>query len=234
VSPLNARFIGALYLAAALGLIVATAVRQVVEARIMLIGFGLVSVLVLGVTALYWGDFTAKRLPVLWLVTYSIDPIVVGATLVALRLWRPAASGRHRLSALLFAELIVLGLVGLILLAAPELAVSFWPWKITPLLARTYGAFFATFAVGAGIATGESHRAALLPVVVSSFGLMVFVLVASSLHLDRFTPGLPTVVWFGSLGIGAVAFGIALAGLLSGSMAPSPSRAIRLGPRPTE
>jgi len=210
VTPLNARFIGALYLASAIGIILSAIVRNAIDTRIFVVGFGLVSLLVLIVTFLYWGDFTARRVPVLWLVTYAVDPIVTTATVVALNLWRPSQPGRHRLSALFLVQFVVLGIVGLALLLAPDALAALWPWKISPLLARVYGCFFIAFAVGAWLASGESRPAAILPVTASSFALMAFVIVASALHLARFTPGLPTAIWFGAFGIGAIAFAVAL------------------------
>jgi hypothetical protein len=210
VTPLNARFIGALYLASALGMFLSAIAPQRIDTRIFVIAFGVVSIVVLIVTVIYWGDFTARRIPVLWLVTYTVDPVLTTFALISLRLVHPARPGRHRLTTLLLAQFVVLGIVGAALLLAPDLAVGLWPWKITAVLARTYGAFFATMAVAALLAANEQRAQAILPVVVSSFTLMVFVLVASSFHLDRFVAGLPTAIWFAAFGLGALALGWAL------------------------
>jgi hypothetical protein len=214
VSPLNARFIGALYLAAAVGMILSALAPSRVDTRIFVIGFGLVSVLVLVVTVLYWGDFTARRIPVLWLVTYTADPTVTAVTFVSWKLWRAGQPGRHALTPLFLAEFAVLGVLGMVSLLLPGLAVALWPWKITPLLAQVYGVFFLTFASGALLASSERRTSAILPVVASSCALAVLVLVASVFHLDRFTPGVPTALWFGVFGIAAVAFAVALTALL--------------------
>lgn len=210
VTPLNARFIGALYLASAIGITLSAIVRNSIDTRIFVVGFGLVSLLVLIVTLLYWVDFTARRVPVLWLVTYAVDPIVTTFAVAALHLWRPGQPGRHRLSTLFLAQFVVFGAIGLALLLAPDGVAAIWPWKISPLLARVYGCFFIAYAIGGWLASGEARPAAILPITASSFALMAFVIVASALHLPRFTPGLPTVVWFGAFGIGAIAFAAAL------------------------
>jgi hypothetical protein len=211
VTPLNARFIGALYLASALGMVLSASAPRKVDTRIFVVAFGIVSILVLFVTVLYWGDFTARRVPVLWLVTYTADPILTAFALFSLRLFRAAEPGWHRLSSLLLAEFAILGLAGAVLMLAPDFGISLWPWKITALLARTYGAFFVTIAIGALLAAHERRMRAILPLLVSSLGLMAFVLLASSFHLDRFTPGLPTTLWLGGFGVGALALAWALA-----------------------
>src|SRR5439155_13083203 len=109
VSPLNARFIGALYLAAAVGMILSAAGRDLADVRIFLVAFGIISILVLFVTVGYWGDFTARRVPVIWLAVYVVDPIAVVAAFLALRPLLPARPGRHGLSALFLVEAVVLG-----------------------------------------------------------------------------------------------------------------------------
>src|SRR6516164_2393607 len=85
VTPLNARFIGALYLAAAIGMILSALGHDLADIRILLFAFGVISVLVLGVTFVYWGDFAAKRVPIVWLITYVVDPVAAAAALVTLR-----------------------------------------------------------------------------------------------------------------------------------------------------
>jgi hypothetical protein len=210
VSPLNARFIAALYLASALGMVLSAVAPRRIDTRIFVISFGVVSILVLIVTLIYWGDFTARRIPVLWLVTYTADPILTTFALISLRLVQPAQPGRHRLSRLLVVQFVILGVTGAGLLLAPDVAVGFWPWKITALLARTYGAFFVTMAVAALLAANERRVRSILPVVVSSFTLMVLVLAASSYHLDRFVAGPATAIWFVGFGVGALALGWAL------------------------
>jgi hypothetical protein len=214
ITPLNARFIGALYVAAAIGMALSALAPTRADVRIFVIGFGIVSVFVLFVTVLYWSDFTARRVPILWLVTYTADPIVTALTFVAWKLWRAGQPGRHLLTPLFLAEFAILGVLGLVSLLFPGLAVAFWPWKITPLLAQVYGAFFLTFAVGAYLASGERRSSAILPVVASSFALPLLILIASALHLDRFTPGAPTLFWFAGFGVGGIAFAVALTALL--------------------
>lgn len=224
VTPLNARFIGALYLAAAVGMILSALGRDLADLRILLFAFAVISVLVLAVTFAYWGDFAAKRVPIIWLITYVVDPIAAAAALATLRPLRPAQPGAHQLSVLFRVEYVIFGVVGIILVLAPGTAALLWPWKITPLLSQVYGAFLLAFAVGAVLASGEGRPSGLIPPVASTLALGALALVASLLQLDRFTVGLASGIWFGVLVAVIVASIVALVPLLAASR---PSSALR-------
>ena len=214
VSPLNARFIGALYLAAAVGMVLSALGDDLADIRIFLFGFAVIALLVLVVTFAYWSDFAATRVPVVWLATYVVDPVAAAAALVALRPLRPARPGAHRLTMLLVLESALFGVLGIVLVVIPGMATLIWPWKITVLLARVYGAFLLAFAVGALLAASEARPAAILPTVASTAAFAALSLIASSLHLDRFTPVLASGIWFGILALTLVAFAAALVWLL--------------------
>jgi hypothetical protein len=214
VSPLNARFIGALYLAAAVGMILSALGQDLADIRIFLFGFAIISILVLIVTFAYWGDFAATRVPVIWLVTYVVDPVAAMAALLMLRPLRAAQPGTHQLSMLFVLESGLFGVVGILLLLAPGIAMLIWPWNITPLLSQVYGAFILSFAVGALLAVWESRPAAVLPIAASTAVLAALTLIASSLHLDRFAPGLASWIWFGVLAATLAAAAVALVWLL--------------------
>jgi hypothetical protein len=220
VTPLNARFIGALYLAAAIGMVLSAVGHDLADIRILLFAFAVISVLVLGVTFLYWGDFAAKRVPIIWLVTYIVDPIAAAAALLTLRPLEAAQPGAHRLSALFRLEFGIFGVLGVFLVLAPGAAVLLWPWKINPLLSQVYGAFLLAFAVGALLSSGEERASALLPPVASTLALAVLGLVASLLQLDRFAAGLASGIWFGMLVAVILAFSLALVSLLRSPARP--------------
>jgi hypothetical protein len=221
VTPLNARFIGALYLAAAVGMILSALGHDLADIRILLFAFAVISVLVLGVTFAYWGDFAAKRVPIIWLATYVVDPIAAAIALSTLRPLQPAQSRGHRLSTLFRLECGIFGVVGIFLVLAPGTAALLWPWKINPLLSQVYGAFLLAFAVGALLASGERRPSALVPPLASTLALVFLALVASLLHLDRFTAGLASGIWFGVLLVAIVAFLVALVSLLPSLFQPS-------------
>ena len=148
LSPLNARFIAALYLGGGVVILIVAFVRRAVDARIALYAFFVITALVLLMTFAYWEEFTTDGVPWLWLFTYIVNPILAPLAIVTLGLVGPAEPGGHRLTALFIGEAVVFGASGIALLLAPERMVDAWPWALTPLLARVYAAFFLAFAVG--------------------------------------------------------------------------------------
>ena len=96
-SPLNARFIAALYVSLGLGVALSSSSRRFVEVRIVLFGIGMATVVLLLLTivrmVVHPGEL--NHLPVLWMVFYVIDPVLVG--LVFWRLgWGGETSTRVR------------------------------------------------------------------------------------------------------------------------------------------
>lgn len=63
LTPLNARFVGALYLGGGVVILCAAAVSSVVDARIALWSFLVITTLVLAMTLVYWADFSAGGVP---------------------------------------------------------------------------------------------------------------------------------------------------------------------------
>jgi hypothetical protein len=211
LTPLNARFVGSLYLGGGVVILCAALMRRAVDTRIALWSFFVITVLVLGMTVAYWPDFTVGGVPKLWMLTYVVDPIVVPIAIASLGLVRPAESGRHRLTALFVTQAVVLGGVGTGLLIASDAVLAAWPWAIDPLLARVYAAFFLAFAVGALLAAHERRPWAVRAFLAGSLALLVFTLTTTLLHLDRFSSGPALILWFAVHLAGLAAFGYGLA-----------------------
>lgn len=211
VSPLNARFIGGLYMAGGIGVLLSALARSVDETRIFVIGFGLIATIATIVTFAYWDEFTAEGIPWIWTLTYILDAAIALVLFVMLGLWRFIRPGRHRLTPLFAAQAVVMGLAGLVLLFAPRTAIEHWPWGMTVILSRLYGTFFLTFAVGAAIAAWETWMPANRIFVISSFLLKLLSMAAALPHLERFTSTQAKVIWFGGFGIGALLMAIPLA-----------------------
>src|SRR4051794_39543403 len=97
-SPLNARFIAALYAMGALSALLCLIAPRYAATRITLIEIGLVTLLLLLNTLPRLGEFVAPRpFPIGWLLSYTVDPL-----LAALLLWRmrgqdPAPAGPNAL-----------------------------------------------------------------------------------------------------------------------------------------
>jgi hypothetical protein len=209
-TPLNTRFVASFYLAGAVGLGLSAIARHAVDARIFVAGFAVVTSLLLLATLMYWSDFRSDGVPYPWLVSYLVDPVIGAAALWQLGLARPALRGRHRLSAIFAAVLVVFGILGVVLLVAPGTAVAHWPWKLTEILARVYAAIFLAFALGAALAAFERRREAVRPFTLSALTLVGLITLASLIHRDRFVAGAAPWIW----GVGLAA-GIALLALAS-------------------
>jgi hypothetical protein len=213
LTPLNARFVGSLYLGGGVVILCATLVRRTIDTRIALYSLFVITALVLGMTFAYWSIFTVDGVPELWMVTYVVDPVVVPVAVLTLGLVRSTTPGRHRLSGLFLAEAVVLGGAGIALLLAPDVVLSAWPWALSRLLARVYGAFFLAFGIGALLAAYERRPAAVRPFLVGSLALLACTLGTSLWHLDRFDHGPVRWVWFGVHLAGLVLLSLGLATL---------------------
>jgi hypothetical protein len=212
ITPLNARFVAALYIAGGVGVAWAVFSRRRAEARLFVIGFALATGLIMGLTALHWSEFLGDGLPhrPVWLFDYLVDP-AVGVIIIAITgFWGLGVGARHRLSVLFLIQAIVFGAVGLALLVAPDALAAAWPWALPPLLGQLYACFFLTFGVCAFIATRETEPRAIRGFVLSSLALVLLVLVASILHLDRFKAEPVTWLWFAAFILAACAFAGAL------------------------
>lgn len=210
LSPLNARFIASLYLGGGVVILLAAFVRQAIDARIALLSFLTITVLVLAMTLVYWREFTVDGVPWLWMVTYVVDPLVASVAVVRLGLIGAGDPGRHRLTTLLLGQTVVFAAVGVSLLIASEGVLGAWPWAVSPLLARVYAAFFLAFAVGALLAAFERRPAAIRPLVAGSVVLLVSTATTSLIHLARFDPGLSRWLWFALHAVGIVLLATAL------------------------
>jgi hypothetical protein len=212
LTPLNAAFVAALYLAGSLGLILTLFARERADARPFLIGVGVVTTLLLSITLLRWVEFDTTFSPKLvgWLGSYIFDPIAVSLLVATHRLAPAANPGRHRLTPLFLAEAAALGGLGLLTLALPETASALWPWKLPPVLAQLYSCFFLAFASIALLVAYEQRPIVIRNFTITSLALMALVFLVSLLYLARFTAGPATWIWFGTLLLGVVAFGTAL------------------------
>jgi hypothetical protein len=208
-SPLNARFIAALYLMGAISALLCMLAARDAEVRISLVEIGFVTGVLLLITVPHFGEFTPRNFPYRWTIFYTIDPLVS-----ALIWWRLRASARPSgwspLAPLFLTYAAVLAVAGVILLSLPALAASLWPWALAPILGQVYSVFFLTFALGGLLAAREPGWAGVRVYVLANLCMLLLIIGVSLRHVDRFKPGPAMWVWYALCLTGAVAFSMAL------------------------
>src|SRR5258708_25793509 len=140
-TPLNARFIAALYTSLGLGILVAAFARQILQARIVLFSIGLATALLFIITLPYIPAL--NPFPTMWMTFYTIDPLLVAFAFWRLRgKWDKTSRGWNPLALFWGAQAVFLLVVGLAMLIFPSAAVNLWPWGLSAPLAQLYSAFF--------------------------------------------------------------------------------------------
>jgi hypothetical protein len=196
-SPLNARFVAALYWMGAISALLSIVAGRYAEVRISLIEIGVITGGLLLLTLPHLGEFTADTLPYRWLILYTIDPIVVGLILWRMRKREPTPAARNPLASLFIGYAATLALIGTILLVAPALAAQLWPWALPSILSQVYSIFFLTFALGGWLAAREPSWEGVWIYVAANLLMLILIIAVSLIHADRFKAGPQTVIWYG-------------------------------------
>ncbi len=144
LTPFNARFIGAFYLAAAVGVTIAAAHGRWAPARVIAVLALVVSILMLSVSLASLDRFLFDRwVGWAWFVVYAFVPVFTTYALLVHR--------RHRamlrsvplvLRAMNVVVAVLFGAYGIGLLFAPVALTRFWPWPVDAFHARLYAAIF--------------------------------------------------------------------------------------------
>jgi hypothetical protein len=202
VPPLHSRFLGSMYLSGTTFMIGGILSRYYAEVRVMVRAIAIWTGMLFIVSLFYLGEFDYSRTQVwIWFGAYIIYP------LIALWLmWKDRAlHDRLTDSSLpawvrtyLLVQGILVTVMALVLLLAPEFMVSVWPWKITRLLAQIYSAPFLAYGLSSLMISRLQTWAEIRVVVTGTFVFATGVLLASFLHRALFSAGNPsTWVWFG-------------------------------------
>ena len=163
IPPFNSRFVGAVYLAAYLPLILFWLVPRWIPGRLTLWMILTFTGMILIAMLIHWDDFAWSR-PSTFLVYW---PLYIFLPInSAIFLWKSYGYGTAkgydgsallRLVFWIFAGLG--GIYGLGLLIAPEPLTRFWPWPVDAFHGRMYAAAFGTPAVAAWILSFRSRSA---------------------------------------------------------------------------
>lgn len=211
--PLHARFLGSMYLSGATFMLLALRATRWAQLRFVVPMAATWTGLLGAVSLFHLPVFDWARLQAwVWWAAYIVFPIL-GAWIA----WRQRGhadddgldarltAGRDRLRRTGFLALGgVSGVLAAVLLVAPGAMVDAWPWPITPVLARIYGAPFAAFALGGLLCARRPGSEAVRIVVASTAVFAVCVLGASLLHRGLFASAAPaTWLWFGGFAAAA-------------------------------
>jgi hypothetical protein len=195
-SPLNARFVAALYWMGAISALLSMVAKRYAEVRISLIQIGVITGGLLLLTLPHLGEFTPETFPYRWLILYTIDPLVVGLIVWWMRKREPMPTARNPLAPLLLGYAATLALIGSILLVAPALAAQLWPWALPPILSQVYSIFFLTFALGGWLAAREPGWEGVWIYGTANLLMLMLIVAVSLIHADRFKAGPQTVIWY--------------------------------------
>jgi hypothetical protein len=162
--PLTAAFLGAAYWAAFV-LLAWTARRRTWEEAVpTMVPVTTIAVLLLAATLAHLDKFDLDSLfGWFWLAVYCALPAAL-----ALLTWRQLAVPARPagvvftpvpglLRAVLAAQALVMGGIGIALWVSPSSADTIWPWLLTPLTARAVGAFLIGFAAAAAFAVADNR-----------------------------------------------------------------------------
>jgi hypothetical protein len=151
--PISAALFGALYLGGAVVVSLVTYRGMWEPSRYLVPILVSAGVLISLTTFLHLDKFTPGFKLFYWLVVYIVAPIL--AIVFYIQHERGGAVWEvvgEPVTPLTRAVAVTLGsiliLLGIIVLAWPNLVIAVWPWTITPLMARIFASWFSAFGVG--------------------------------------------------------------------------------------
>lgn len=208
VPALHARFIGAMYLSAAVVLSLALIARHVVEVRTVLPMIAIWTGMLLLVSLLHLEAFDYSHPPVwFWFGAYIVYPLAGARLAFADRPGKPrrrAAVVPNWVRAYLLVQGVICTALALLLFFAPAWMASLWPWRISPLLTQIYSGPFFSYGIGSLLLAQRQYWIDLRIVLTGMFAFAALVLVASYIHLGVFgTIGVAAQVWFGGFAVAA-------------------------------
>jgi hypothetical protein len=153
--PFSSRFVGAVYLAALVPLLIVAVSRRWAPGRVVLLMIFTFTTTIMIVMFFYSASFAWNRVQ-----TYGFWGLYVAlpanSAVFLYRYRRLLRTGIASDRVLLAAALLV-GLYGAGLLIAPRASTSFWPWAVAGFQGRLYAAAFLASAVGLVFATPAGH-----------------------------------------------------------------------------
>lgn len=164
IPPFNSRFVGAIYFAAYIPLILFWLVPRWIPGRLTLWLILTFTATVLLVMLLHWDEFEWNR-PATFLVYWPLYIFLpINSAIFLLKYRDKSVGNRYDGSGLLQLILWIFALLGAAygfgLLIAPEALTGFWPWPVDAFHGRIYAAAFVTPAVGTWLLSSRPQFAA--------------------------------------------------------------------------
>lgn len=212
VPPLHARFLGGMYLSGAAFMVAGIFSHRYDEVKIVIPMIAIWTGMLFIVSLFYLGEFDYSRPQVwIWFGAYLVYP--------AIGLW-VAWSNRnlkepHDGTALpawvrgyLLVQGVLVALLSLSLLLAPDFMVNIWPWKITHMLAQIYSAPFLSYAFGSLMLSRRETWSEARAVLIGTVVFAICILLASIIHRSLFSfANASTWIWFGGFTIASSVLG---------------------------
>ncbi len=211
--PLHARFVGALYFYGAVFMAGCMMARQHAEVRYAMPMIAIWTGLLFVISILSLGAFDLTLLPPwIWFASYLIYPLIALWFTWKQRHMDNSLSGEHLpnwAKNFLLVQGIIVGLFSLALVLTPNLMGALWPWKLTPLLAQTYGGPLLASGIGSYMFAQRGTWSAVRTVAPAMFVFTTLVLLASVIHRNLFSMSeLNDLIWFIAFGVETVFLGL--------------------------
>ena len=183
IPPFNAKFIGAIWMAAVILLAICAWTGRWIPTRIALPIDLIFTGVALAVSVAGWSSFFPTRWGTwAWFAAYILFPVHA-----AIALWRYRGRGPAQaspvpaaLNALLIAESIVFGFYGLLELLAPVQASAFWPWQVDAFHGRIYAGVFVGLAVSTWMISASGAALEYLSLGLTKVAIGVLVLLGTA------------------------------------------------------
>ncbi|HET9906674.1 MAG TPA: hypothetical protein VFQ23_08530 [Anaerolineales bacterium] len=213
VPPLHARFIGAIYFSAVVLMGMSMLAKHPAEVRVPTFIVALWTGMLFIISLFYLSEFDFSRGPVwFWFGAYILYPIIgfwltwqyrnTESDPTALRL--PKWITNYFLT-----QGILITLLALALLLAPDAMLAVWPWKITRMLAQIYSGPFLAYGLGSLMLSRQQTWREVRIVTMAFVLLSIGVIIASVLHWALFSASNPsTWIWFAGLSLATLFSGI--------------------------
>ena len=212
VPPLHARFLGSMYLSGAAFMVAGMFSKRYDEVKTMVPMIAIWTGMLFIVSFFYLGEFDYSRPQVwIWFGAYLIYPAIALWVAWLNRNLNEAHAGTALpawVKGYLLVQGILVTLLSLGLLFAPDFMVTVWPWTITRLLAQIYSAPFLSYGLGSLMLSRRQTWNEARVVLIGTVVFAIFVLLASIIHRELFSPAnASTWIWFGGFAIASSVLG---------------------------